>query len=59
MTLEEIEPYLQQGKLGKLPNYEGYFKYDFAVNKIYMQNKDYKKYDLKDEMLRTDFYYII
>ena len=59
MTLEEIEPYLHQGKLGKLPNYEGYFKYDFAVNKIYMQNKDYKKYDLKDEMLRTDFYYII
>jgi hypothetical protein len=23
-----------------------------------MQNGDYKKYDLKDEKLRTDFYYI-
>jgi hypothetical protein len=24
-----------------------------------MQNGDYKKYDLTDEKLRTDFYYII
>ena len=59
MTFEEIKSYLQQGKIGKLPNYKGYFKYDFATNKIYMQNGDYIKSDLKDEKLRTDFYYII
>ena len=59
MTLEQLTPLLKQGKIGKLPNYEGYFKYDFATNKIYMQNGDYIKYDLKDEKLRTDFYYII
>lgn len=59
MTFEEIESYLQQGKIAKLPNYQGYFKYDFATNKIYMQNGDYIKYDLDKEKLRTDFYYII
>ena len=32
---------------------------DFALNKMYMQNVDYKKYNFEDEKLRTDFYYII
>ena len=58
MTFEEIKSYLQQGKIGKLPNYEGYFKWDYGLDCVYMQNKDYKKYNLEEEFLRTDFYYI-
>lgn len=59
MTFSEIEQEVKQGKTAKLPNYNGYFKWDFALNKMYMQNGDYKKYNFEDEKLRTDFYYII
>ena len=59
MTLKEIEPLLRKGKIGMLPHYEGYFKWDYVNECVYMQNGDYKKYNLTDEKLRTDFYYII
>lgn len=59
MTLEEVTPYIIKGHWGLLPYYKGYFKYDYCRQCIYMQNGDYKKYDLTDEKLRTDFYYII
>ena len=59
MTLEEVTPYIIDGHWGLLPNYKGYFKWDFLNKCVYMQNGDYKKYDLTDEKLRTDFYYII
>ena len=59
MTLEEVTPYIIKGHWGLLPHYKGYFKYDYYRQCIYMQNEDYKKYDLTDERLRTDFYYII
>ena len=59
MTLEEVSQYIKQGKWGMLPNYKGYFKYDYYRQCVYMQNGDYKKYDLDDVKHRTDFYYII
>ena len=59
MTFKEIEHELQLGKIGLLPNYKGYFKWDYNKNCVYMQNEDYIKYDLEDEKLRNDFYYII
>ena len=59
MTFKEIEPLLRKGKIGMLPSYAGYFKWDYVNECVYMQNGDYKKYDLQDEKLRTDFYYII
>ena len=59
MTFKEIEPLLRKGEIGMLPNYKGYFKWDYAKECVYMQNGDYKKYDLQDEKLRTDYFYII
>lgn len=59
MTFSEVEPLIRRGKIGMLPYYKGYFKWDYANECVYMQNGDYKKYDLQDEKLRTDFYYII
>ena len=59
MTFDEIEHEIKNGKTGLLPNYKGYFKFDYDKDCVYMQNGDYIKYDLKDEKLRTDFYYII
>ena len=59
MTFDEIEHEIQLGKTGLLPNYKGYFKWDYDKNCVYMQNGDYIKYDLDKEKLRTDFYYII
>jgi len=29
MTLEEVTPYIKEGKWGRLTNYQGYFKYDY------------------------------
>ena len=59
MTLAEVTPYIKEGKWGLLPNYKGYFKWDYRNQCVYMQNGDYKKYNLQDEKLRTDFFYII
>lgn len=59
MTFNQVLPYIKEGKWGMLPYYKGYFKWDYVNECIYMQNGDYKKYNLEDEKLRTDFYYII
>lgn len=59
MTLAEVTPHIKEGKWGLLPNYKGYFKWDYCHQCVYMQNGDYKKYNLQDEKLRTDFFYII
>ncbi len=59
MTLQEIIPYIKDGHWGMLPNYKGYFKYNYYRKCIYMQNGDYINYNLDDVSHRTDFYYII
>lgn len=59
MNAEEIQYLVKRGKVGRLSHYQGYFKWDYAKDCMYMQNGDYKKYDLTEELKRDDFYYII
>ena len=59
MTYNEIEKILKQGKIGLLPNYKGYFYWDYSKQCPYMKNGDYIKYDLDEEKKRTDWFYII
>lgn len=59
MTIQEIEKFVKVGKWGLLPHYKGYFKWDYGKDCMYMQNGEYKKYDLDEESKRTDFYYMI
>lgn len=60
MTLEEIEPIIKSGKTAILPNFEGYFKWDYGNNRIIFQNNrftcDARQLDIAN---RNDFYYII
>ena len=36
MTFKELSILLKKGKIGKLPNYEGYFKWDYNNDCVYM-----------------------
>lgn len=60
MTYKEIKPIIQQGKIGKLPNFEGYFRWNYSYNDIEFYNDNYicpaNQLDIKN---RNDFYYII
>lgn len=62
MTLEEIEPFLKKGKLGIIPNWIGYLKYNHGTKQIEFQNNDYiiTEKELKNKIInKTDLYYII
>ena len=59
MTFQETITKLQNGYTCMLPNYKGYFKYDYFINQPFFQNEDYITYDLDNVKNRTDFYYII
>ena len=60
MTYNEFCELAKQGKIGKLPNFIGYFKWSYAVDDLIFYNGDFqckaKDLDIQD---RTDFYYII
>lgn len=60
MTYNEMLKVTRKGKLGKLPNFIGYFKWDFGNKTLVFTNGDYKclaeELDIKN---RQDFYYII
>lgn len=59
MTYNELCKIAKQGKIGKLPNFIGYFKWSYAVDDLVFYNRDFqcKAKDL-DVQNRTDFYYI-
>lgn len=59
MTYNNICKLAKQGKIGLLPKFEGYFKWDYSSNDLIFQNKDFKckALDLGIQN-RTDFYYI-
>ena len=59
MKYSEITELVKRGKIGLLPNYQGYFKWDYGKNCMFMENGNYRKYDLDYESTRNDFYYII
>ena len=60
MTYGEILKITRKGKLGKLPNFIGYFKWDFGNRVLMFANGDFRcnaeDLNVKD---RTDWYYII
>lgn len=60
MTYTQICNKAKLGKICKLPNFIGYFKWDFASNTLIFYNNDYRcsAQDLNVQD-RTDFYYII
>lgn len=58
MTYEQIIPIAKKGSIIKLPNWDGYFKWNYAVDKLEFINNDYRSFDNIDT-LRTDYYYLI
>ena len=60
MTYTEILPIARQGKLIKLPNFEGIFKWDYGKEKLVFNNGTFWcDADDLDILHRNDFYYII
>lgn len=60
MTYDNLQKFAQDGKIGKLPNFIGYFKWDYATNTLMFYNGDFKcKASDLDILGRDDFYYII
>jgi hypothetical protein len=60
MTYFEIIPKAKLGKLIKLPNFEGIFKWDYGRNILVFNNKDFWcDANNLDILNRKDFYYII
>lgn len=41
MTYSEIIPIARQGKLIKLPNFEGIFKWDYGKERLIFNNRDF------------------
>ena len=62
MTLEELKPIIRKGKLGLIPEWKGYIKYDYVLSQMYFENDGYvlTEQELKDKLKdRNDLYYII
>ena len=58
MTYEEIIPIAKKGNIIKLPNWDGYFKWDYTTKRLQFINNEFKSFDNIDKT-RTDYYYII
>lgn len=60
MTYDEIISKARQGKLIKLPNFEGIFKWDYGKENLVFNNGTFQcDADELDILSRTDFYYVI
>lgn len=62
MTLEELKPIIRKGKLGLIPKWKGYIKWDYVLGQMYFINDGYilTEQELKDKLKdRTDLFYII
>lgn len=62
MTYKEIEDICSRGKVGLIPGWAGYIKYDYYKKELYFQNGDYKmrQSELEDKIgNRNDLFYII
>lgn len=60
MNYSEILKVTRNGKTAMLPNFIGYFKWDYSSNEMIFYNGDFKcKASDLDILNRTDFYYII
>ena len=62
MTYSEIKELCKKGKVGIIPNWKGYIKWDYSKDELYFVNNDYRmsQIELKDKTNnRTDLFYII
>lgn len=62
MTYKQIKELCKKGKIGLIPGWEGYLKYNYGKHELYFQNKDYimNQSELEDKIKnRTDLLYII
>ena len=64
MIYEQIKDLCRHGKIGLIPNWKGYLKWDYAKNELYFQNNDYilTQSQLEDDYKissREDLFYII
>ena len=60
MTYEQIKPLAKKGSLIALPNFTGFFKWDYNTNDIEFVNKDFRCPAIQLDVLnRYDFYQII
>ena len=62
MTFEQIKEICRKGKLGIIPGWKGYLKWDYASDQLQFINGDYKmtQKELEDKIIdRNDLYYII
>lgn len=60
MTYNEILKIVRQGKTAMLPNFTGYFKWDFGNKVLMFENGNFKcKVENLDIKNRNDFFYII
>ncbi len=61
MTLSEVKEHCAKGKLGRIPKWLGYLKWDYAKHQIYFSHNDYRMEEDELERLlknRNDLYYI-
>lgn len=59
MNYSEITEIAKQGKLCKLPNFKGYFKWDYGSKSLIFYNENYRcNANSLDILHRNDFYYI-
>lgn len=58
MTYEQIIPIAKKGNIIKLPNWEGYFKWNYNKDNLEFINGDYHSFNNIDKY-RKDYYYII
>ena len=62
MNIQEIKDICKQGKIGLIPGWQGYIKYDYFKKEIYFQNGEYviPQSELESKISdRNDLYYII
>ena len=62
MNYLQIRDICKKGKIGLIPKWKGYLKWDYSLDELYFVNGEYRMYEseLKDKIKnRTDLYYII
>lgn len=62
MNYLDIKEYCKRGKIGKIPNWEGYLKWDYANDQLIFTNNDYimQEEELISKIKDLDnLYYII
>ena len=62
MFNQQIKEICQKGKVGLIPGWKGYIRWDYDLEELYFINGDYRisERELEDKIInRTDLYYII